>query len=112
MKTNSFVRVDVVSIYYYRGLLGMWQLLPLVWSVQVQVQVKSSELTYVLSGITSDNSDSDSTPELLEHDRKGAALAVCIDELRYSQPMVSGRCFARQASDDLLIEVPSPMQSL
>ena len=46
VKTNSFVRVDVVSIYYYCGLLGMWQLLPLVWSVQVQV--KSDELTYDL----------------------------------------------------------------
>ena len=58
--------------------------------------MKSAEL---MSGITSDNSDSDSTPELLEHDRKGAALAVCIDKWRNSQAMVSCRSFARQASD-------------
>ena len=61
--------------------------------------VESAEL---MSGITPDNSDSDSTPELLEHDREGAALAVCIDKWRNSQPMVSGRSFARQASDNLI----------
>ena len=55
-----------------------------------------------MSGMTPDNSDSDSTPELLEHDREGAALAVCIDKWRNSQPMVSGRSFARQASDNLI----------
>ena len=73
----------------------MWQLLPLVlwWCgpyVHSDLIVKSAELMF-MSGITSDNSDSDSMPELLKHDRKGAALAVCIDKWRNSQPMVSGR---------------------
>ena len=66
----------------------MWQLLPLVWCGPYIV--KSAELMF-MSGITSDNSDSDSMSELLKHDRKGAALAVCIDKWRNSQPMVSGR---------------------
>ena len=60
-----------------------------------------------MSGITSDNNNSNSTPELLEHDRKGAALAVCIDEWRYSQPVVSSHSFVRQAKRVMtyLIEV-------
>ena len=38
VKTSSSVHVDdVVSIYYCRGSLGMWQLLPLVWSVHSEV---------------------------------------------------------------------------
>ena len=73
VKTNSSVRVDVVSI----SVIVIGLLIAVVHSACGSCFlwcgpyiVKSTEL---MSGITSDNSDSDSTPELLEHDRKGAA---------------------------------------
>ena len=39
---------------------------------------------------------------MIDRKSRGAALAVCSDEWQYSQRLVSGRSFTRQASDDLI----------